>query len=316
MKKLLQFCLAVSFLLFPFLNQAIAVPLVQPGYSIDLVAAGLGAVTGVAIGPTGDIFTSDYQNGRVLRINASSHSVQTYVTGLSYSTDLAFDAFGQLYVTSGSGSPRDIYRINPDGSKTLFSTGHSYTVGMEFGSDGMMYLGNSGNGTIERVDTSGNTQTFLSGYGTPGGPFGLAFDTVDNLYFARHGTGEIYKVTPAMQVTRIASLAPLGPTFVDVDAGGNVYVTDSLNAVIYSISNGVVSTFASGFTGKNNPPVIGPSGMEFSANGDLYVGDGQYLWKIAPIPEPGTMLLVTAGGLVILFFSRKRFCRNQCRLNP
>ena len=278
----LPFALAIFLFTSPNLTikQAIANPTVYDSdYTVELVASGLGAVTGVKLGPDGNIYLTDYQGGRILRIDKATYAVEEYTTGLSYPTDLTFDSLGNLFVTSGSGNPRAIFQAFPDGSKSLFSTGYSYSVGLETGADDYLFIGNSGDGTISRIDSDGISETYLSGFGGPGGPFGLTFDEEGNIYFVRHGTGQIYKSTPDKTVTTLATLTPFGPTYIRVDPSTKLYVSDSLNAAIYRISGNDVTLFALGFTGNSNPPVIGPSGLSFNDSGDLFVGDGGFIWK-------------------------------------
>ena len=283
MKRIiLPFALVIFLFTSPnlIINRAIATPTVYDSdYAVELVASGLGAVTGVKLGPDGNIYLTDYQGGRILRIDKATYAIEEYTTGLSYPTDLTFDSLGNLFVTSGSGNPREIFQVFPDGSRSLFSTGYSYSVGLETGTDDYLFIGNSGDGTISRIDSDGISETFLSGFGGPGGPFGLTFDEQGNIYFAEHGTGQIHKSTPDKTVTTLATLTPFGPTYIRVGPSTKLYVSDSLDAAIYRISGNDVTLFALGLTGKSSPPVIGPSGLFFNDSGDLFIGDGEFIWK-------------------------------------
>jgi streptogramin lyase len=291
---------------------ALAAPVVlDSGYTVSLVASGLGSATGMALSPTGDIFIStEGGSSSILRVDKTTYAVSTYATGFSYSDDLAFDTTGRLFVLSGSGAPRDLYQVFSDGTKSLYQTGFSYTVGLEPTMDGGLLLGNSGNGTISKISSSGAISTYLSGYGGPNGPFGLSLDDVGNLYFVQHGTGQVYKSTPDLSVSLLANLTAFGPTFIEAGPSGAVYVSDSLNASIFKIYGGSVTTFATGFTGKSNPPMIGPSDLAFDSVGNLYVADADSLWKIsptAPVPEPSTMLLLGSGLAGLAGYGRKKF---------
>ncbi|MBN1974213.1 MAG: NHL repeat-containing protein [Sedimentisphaerales bacterium] len=306
MKQRLLFSvvLLLSLLLITSMPLSAAPILYNPNYSIELVASGLGAVNGVDISPSGDIFVTDYQGRRILRIDRTTYAVGVYASGFSYSEDLTFDNDGNLFVTSGSGAPKSIYQVFSDGSSSLFSTGYSYSVGLEAHTDGYLYIGNSGDGTISKIDSGGSSTEYLSGYGGPHGPFGLTFDDLSNLYFVQHGTGEIYKCTPEKSVSLIADLSDFGPTYIEADSDGTLYVSDSMNASIYRIEDGIVSLFASGFTGKMSPPVIGPNGLRFDENGDLFVADGESLWKIVRVPEPVTFILICIGVMNLLIYRK------------
>jgi len=294
----------VSFgLLFTLSSIASAIPLVQdPYYSIGFVASGLDSAHGVAIGPAGDIFVSNY-GGNVFRIDQNSYAVSQYATGLSYSLDLTFDNAGKLFVLSGSGDPRDIDQVFPDGSSSLFSTGYSHTVGLEVGPDGYLYLGNTGDGTISKVNSLGESETLLSGLHQPRG---LAFDDEGNLYFVESATGDISRRAPDGTVSLVASLGPDHGTFIAVDSFGQIYVSDDPTATIYRIQGDVITAFATGFAGTSNRPALGPLGLEFDSYGNLFVADGDSLWKITPVPvpEPSSILLVVFGLIGLVGFRR------------
>jgi hypothetical protein len=262
---------------------AMAAPTVlEPGYTITQVATGFGAATGVAISPTGDIYLTDYSDtgpSKIFRVDGTTYSVQQYATGLYYSAGLAIGSSGRMFATSNSSS---VYEVFSNGSISLFSTGYSSPVDLTFGKDGYLYISNAGDGTISRIDSSGIGSTYLSGFGGPNGPFGFDFDDSGNVYVVQHGPGYIWKVAPDKSKTLIADLPDFGPSFISLDKNGAVYVSDSLSAKIWKIDNGVVSTFASGFTGQATPPTIGPNGLAFDKTGSLYVADGPNLWKITP----------------------------------
>jgi len=259
----------------------------DPDYNISLVASGLVSATGMAISPTGDIFVTDYRDSgpsSILRIDKTTGTVQTYATGFSFATDLAFDTSGRLFVLSQTGGGlKNVYEVFSDGTYNLYRSGFSASIGLEPTLDGGLLVGNSGNGTISAISSAGAVSTYLSGFGGPNGIFGVAQGATGNTYFVQHGTGGVYMSTPALSVSLLATLSPFGPTFLDVDSSGSVYVADSLNGSIFKISGGTVTTFASGFTGKANPPMIGPGDLEFDSFGNLYIADADSLWKISPV---------------------------------
>jgi hypothetical protein len=264
-------------------------------YEISLVASGLVSATGIAISPSGDIFVTDYRDSgpsSILRIDKTTHVVETYATGFSFATDLAFDTSGRLFVLSGSGNPRNILQVFPDGTSTPHVSGLSFSVGLEPSLDGGLFVGNAGDGTISAVDPAVAVSTYLSGYGGPNGPFGVALNVLGDLYFVQHGVGSIYVSDPNRTVKLLATLSAFGPTYVDADSSGAVFVADSLNGTIFKINGSTITTFATGFTGKANPPTIGPGDLEFDSSGNLYVSDADSLWKISPVnPAPPNLVL-------------------------
>lgn len=256
----------------------------KSGYSISLVASGLGNAMGVAIGPSGDIFVSDYEstNGKIFKIDRNTFLVTEYESGIGYCPSIAFNSAGRLFALSGQGGSNGILEVFSNHTSSLFSSNYfSYPTSLIGTLDGGLYVTNSGNGTVSKVSEFGVAQTHISGFAS-GGPYGASLDNVGNLYFIEHMTGKIYWCNTSKSVSSLATLTPYGPAFTAVDNTGTLFVSDSLNATIYTIKNGVVSIFASGFKGKSTAPLMGPGGMSFDSVGNLFVTDGDKLWKITP----------------------------------
>jgi sugar lactone lactonase YvrE len=168
-------------------------------------------------------------------------------------------------------------------------------------------FGKLGNGVIRKISPDGNVALFAGqpkspgsadGTGTAarfGGPRGITIDSQGNLYVADYQNSTIRKITPAARVTTVAGYSGItgsrdatgtsarfnGPSGVAVDAGGNVWVADTLNHSIRRISlAGDVTTpvgmsanggFEDG-TGSDARFYL-PTGVDFSSSGILYVGD-------------------------------------------
>ena len=82
-------------------------------------------------------------------------------------------------------------------------------------------------------------------------------------------------------------------------------MSDVLSGEIYKFDLfGNKSLFANDFVGKGNPPAIGPTGMIFDSYGNLYVGDGDNIWRFTSIAvavsEPSGFLLFLAGFLSLM----------------
>ena len=143
---------------------------------------------------------------------------------------------------------------------------------------GNLYVADSGNNQIRKIDTSGTVSVFAgsgaSGYqngqglaATFNNPKGITIDDKGNLYVADSGNSQIRKIDPSGNVVLIAG-SPSGktgadnglaaqslfanPTGITIDpTTGNLYVADTFgNAVRLITPQGIVSTVAGlGFPG-------------------------------------------------------------------
>ena len=186
---------------------------------------------------------------------------------------------------------------------------------------GNLFIADSGNHRIRRVDPSRNISTFAGGGDTLGdggpavqarlsGPRGMALDAAGNLYIA--GNGRIRKVDSSGTITTIAGSGRWGfsgdggpavqaqfraPDDVAVDEAGNLYIADEQNNRIRRVNpSGTISTFAGtgeqGFAGDGGPAVeaqlAGPRGVAVDIAGNLYIADtGNH--RIRKVDASGTI---------------------------
>jgi uncharacterized protein (TIGR03437 family) len=174
---------------------------------------------------------------------------------------------------------------------------------------GNIYIPDSGNSRVRKVSPDGTITTVAGngaeGYAGDGGlatdatlsyPEAVAFDSAGNYYIADEGANVIWKVNTSGIITTavgtgnpgyagnggLATSATLnGPVGVQVDASGNLYISDQQNNVIRKVSNGVISTFAGngsfGFAGDGGQAIDAefayPASIGLDAAGNLYIPD-------------------------------------------
>ena len=241
---------------------------------------------------------------------------------LRFPRGVATDAAGNIYVTD----TRDhrIRRIDSQGMITTFAgTGRrGFEVGgrpatearldhpeaVAVDRDGNVYVAESGNHRISRIDSAGVITPFAGtgerGYGGDGGPAtealldapaGIAVDSAGNVYVADTWNHRVRRVDRQGTITTLAGTGLWGyrgdgtaatraqlayPASVAIDAAGNVYVADSWNHRIRRIdSSGVISTLVGtgeqGDGGDGGPAAVAtltfPSAVASDPSGNVYV---------------------------------------------
>jgi uncharacterized protein (TIGR03437 family) len=309
------------------------------GFSGDAgaaIAAEIGGISGMAVDAQGNLYFADTWNQRV-RMVAATGIVST-VAGNGVSGDagdggpavsasllwpngVAVDTNRNLYISSGSW----VRKVSPGGTITAFAGGTvpgyggdggaatgaqlSEPHGLAVDSEGNVYIADSGNFRIRKVDRNG-TITTIAGNGQSGDSgdggqaaaaqigyvHGLALDGAGNLYFSDPYNHCVRKILTSGTVETVAGgafgsggdgeaagQAQLNyPSGVAVDGKGNIYVADLLNHRVRVIgSDGTMFTAAGtgapGFSGDGEPGPYAaldmPAELALAPGGDLYIAD-------------------------------------------
>lgn len=193
-------------------------------------AANLYGPTGVAIAANGDVYVTDWGFHRIRKVEASTGTISTV-------------AGNGLAGGAGDGGPAAGASLRYPTSLTLDGQGH-------------LYVADSGNHRIRKIDLASGTISTVAGTGTPGDggdggqatsadlwdPQGVCIDGQGNLFIADAGNHRVRKVTAATgTITTVAGNGQPGfsgdgqaptnaqlnfPTGVAVDGGGKLYIVD------------------------------------------------------------------------------------------
>ena len=189
------------------------------------------------------------------------------------------------------GATSDITTISA-GTASTFASGLNAPDGLAFDSSGNLYVANTGDGTVSKVDTGGVVSTFASGFTHP---VGLTFDGAGNLYVSYgDNAGTVGEVSTSGAVTTFANYNTYNsglyyPKGLAFDSSGNLYAADWGGSDVTRLTpDGAASNFGFGFGGTENG-----WGLAFDRIGNLYVADW---WT-------GTVSKVSAGGSFSVFAS-------------
>ena len=269
------------------------------------IAAVLRFPTGVAVDGAGDLYIADRSNNRIRKIDSTGTITTIAGTGER--------GFG------GDGGPAVQAQFN-------------FPYGVAVDSAGNLYIADSSNNRIRKVDSTGTITTIAgtgtSGFSGDGGaavqaqfnfPTGVAVDGAGNLYIADTSNQRIRKVDSTGTIITIAGTGTSGfsgdggdavqaqfnfPYGVAVDSAGNLYIADSSNQRIRKIdSTGTITTMAgtgtSGFSGDGGDAVQAqlnyPNGVAVDSAGNLYIADRNNQ-RIRKIDSTGTITTMAGTG--------------------
>ncbi len=198
------------------------------GYTI---AENLHPVGNPAIDAAGNLFTT-FSGSRGQKVSVSLYKIdrervmRPFLNDLMNPTGLAFDRAGYLYVSSRMEGT--IYKVTPDGQRSVYAEGMGVATGIAFDEDENLYVGDR-TGTIFKINR--NRQIFVFATIEPSvAAYHLAFGVDGRLYLTGPTTSSfdhVQVVSPAGEVT--AFYRGLGrPQGLALDIEGNLYVAASL----------------------------------------------------------------------------------------
>ena len=298
---------------------------------------------GVAVDASGSFYVADSGNNRIRRVDGKTGVITTVAglgspsaandgglainAGVSNPGALLLDGAGDLYIADSSNHAiRKLSlatarlttvagQLNQQGYTGDGGQATSATLntpeGLAFDSAGNLFIADTKNGVIRKVDVqTGLISTYAGsriGYGGDGGPastamlngpWGLASDMQGNLFIADLNNNRIRKVSVEGTITTVVGdgtngLATDGqvatattisnPAAVSVDVAGNLYVADSGHNIVRKVSATTGVTWAIAgtsnptFTGDLGPATFaglyGPYALTLDSQGNLYIAD-------------------------------------------
>jgi sugar lactone lactonase YvrE len=276
------------------------------GFNGDLIgplAAQLNNPTYLALDSANTVYINDTKNGRVRKVPTNGFIVTVAggsmngLAPIAVPNGIAVDAVNSLYIAD-SGNSRMLkvlqnqsfsiiggtgakYYLGPDGNPASVSQ-LSKPEGMAVDATNNLYVTDWDLGLVRKINPGGQIFSIATGAASPSA---VALDSAGNLYVADSAGNRIIKVTSGVPTTiagtGAAGYSPDGtkatsamlsqPSGVAVDAGGNVYFSDTGNNVVrmINVGTGTLSTVPMGSGVQLNAP----TGLTIDSTGILYIAD-------------------------------------------
>jgi uncharacterized protein (TIGR03437 family) len=286
---------------------------------------------GLAMDNSGNLYIADV--GQIRKVSPNGMITTVVQSG---ARGLAVDKSSNLYFSAGA----FVRKASPDGTVTVLAgsgfigdggDGGPATSAQFIGPSGVA-LDDAGNiyiadvSRVRKVAPDGTISTFAGGGKDTlaGGPAtsamidaqAVSFDSSGNLYIA--GSVYVRKVSPDGLLQPVAG-SPASPYYsgdggpaldarlnwphgVALDASGNLYIADTVNARVRKVGlDGRISTIAgtgvSGYSGDGGPAtaaqLLGPFGLAIDSTGNLFIGDGS---RVREVLADGTIRTVAGAG--------------------
>jgi uncharacterized protein (TIGR03437 family) len=314
----------------------------SPGYSGDYGPASSAQFTNpirVAVDGHGNLFIADYSNQLVRRVDNATGTIVTIAgsgvfgfsndgsTGLGAQIadphDVVADAAGNVYIADTLNARVRV--VNAAGTISTFAgngtRGYSgdngpaanaqlsLPAGLALDVKGNLYIADSGNGTVRRIDPNGIITT-VAGLGqavfgaAPGDggpatsafletPYSVAVDSAGNLYIGDIGTSSIRRVGTDGRISTFVQNF-VAQNFA-IDAAGAIYFANYRNNTVGKILPGGTQLWIggdgiAGYAGDGGIATSGqfsqPYGVAVDASGNVYVADAAnaVIRKLTPVP--------------------------------
>jgi uncharacterized protein (TIGR03437 family) len=261
------------------------------------LSASLSGPMGVSVDPYGNVFVADTGNHRLRSI----------------------DVQGQIQTIAGTGTPG----FSGDGGPATTAQ-LSSPAAVAIDPSGAIYVADTGNHVIRKIDLSGNIATVAGGGSQPPGPApvgalnvslshprALATDLDGSLYIADDGAQMVLRLDPAGSLQSIAGTGVAGfsgdggaaataqlngPMDVAVDASGNVYIADSGNQRIRIVNpSGTIASAIQpgGPLPDGEPAPADPTSVTIQNGGTVFFADAGTLELYGvqgnnPVPVAGS----------------------------
>jgi hypothetical protein len=233
----------------------------------------------------GDVFAA-VGNGQVKEFTPNGTLVQILNdgSGSTFTTGMAFDSSGNLYVTNFSGTTVSKFNNNGTLANTNFLTGYATPESILLDASGNFYVGGNGSATIAKYSSSGGApaQVFSVAGGNGTGHtdwIDLAADQHTILYDGEGTVIHSYNLTTQTE-NAVFGTAPNASVFAfriipNGGLAGEVLAADSTHAILLSTTGALLRTYTLPGNGNEDFALnLDPNGTDFwtsdAATGNIW----------------------------------------------
>jgi len=275
---------------------------------------------GLALDSTGNLYIADAGHNRIRKVDAVTGNISTVAGSGAY----GYSWDGGLAINASLASPG----------------------GVEVDSAGNLYIADTNNNRVRKVDAvtgnistlagNGNATTFFyNGDGSSAAaaslnsPSAVAVDSAGNVYIADTGDNLIRKVVKATGiittvVVKVNGVTVDRPAGVALDPSGNLFIVDG-SGLIWKVVTGtgavtiVAGNGMDGFSGDGGPATSAifdlPTGLAVDSSGNIYVADNGN-GRIRQIAVATGIITTVAGNGMVGFSGDGGAATNASFFNP
>ncbi len=234
---------------------------------------------GIAKGPDGNLWFSDYGSSKVGKITTSGAITEYSLPSGSEPRGPVTGPDGNVWFIDYATSK--IGKITTSGTITEYALpAGSEPSGITAGPDGNLWFVNDGTSKVGKITTSGT----ITEYALPAGsnPHEITTGPDGNLWFTDATSGKIGKITTSGAITEYALPSGSSPHEITSGPDGNLWFADNgTNKIGKITTSGTITEYAL-------PPGSGPNGIAAGTDGNLWFTDSESN-KIGRITTSGTV---------------------------
>lgn len=173
----------------------------------------------------GALYASNYNTGAVYRIELNGSVSTVLPTSARGPAGIRFDDNGNMYVAMYNiGS---VVRVDADGNESSFASAVQEPIALDWDNAGNLYVSHFAGGTTVTSIAPDGTKTALPAVSQLSSISSLCLDDNDDIYISSYSSGDIYKMTPAGDISLFGSSNAAGYGFLQYDSANDVfYATD------------------------------------------------------------------------------------------